>query len=252
MGTAAGILSPVLGGWRNVMVALGVFTFIAGLMWIVLFRDRIITGTSEKKEQGVIDNFKKVFRVKYVWWLSAFYGLNMVTLMSVVALLPHSLSERGMSNAKAGGFVAIMMGMTCVFNILGGLLSDWVGKRKPFILISSIVFGICIFTFSISTGLPLIIALIIGGVALGTIGPVFMTIPVEIKEIGPSLAGTAMGLIFMIGNTLGFIGPVVSGKLMDLTGAQWPGFLFMGVSSIIGAFLILPVRETGQKRKKER
>ena len=107
------------------------------------------------------------------------------------------------------------------------------------------------FTFSLSTGLPLIITLIIGGVALGTIGPVFMTIPVEIKEIGPSLAGTAMGLIFMIGNTLGFIGPVVSGKLMDLTGAQWPGFLFMGVSSIIGAFLILPVRETGQEKKKE-
>jgi len=39
---------------------------------------------------------------------------------------------------------------------------------------------------------------------------------------------------------------------VDLTGAQWPGFLFMGVSSIIGAFLILPLRETGQKRKKER
>jgi cyanate permease len=251
MGTAAGILSPVLGGWRNVLVALGILTFITGLLWMVLFRDRVINVNPEKKKQSMMDNFKSVFKVKSVWWLSAFYGLNMVGLMSIITLLPHSLSERGMSNAKAGGFVAIMMGMTCLSNILGGLLSDWAGKRKPFIFLPSIIMGACIFSYTTFLGIPLIITLIIGGVAIGTIAPIFMTIPVEIKEIGPALAATAMGLVFMIGNTCGFIGPIVSGKLMDLSGAQWPGFLFMGITLIMSAFCILPVKETGQKKKEE-
>ena len=67
------------------------------------------------------------------------------------------------------------------------------------------------------------------------------------KQIGPALSATAMGLIFMIGNTGGFLGPIVAGKLMDLTTAHWPGFLFMGLAGIIAAFCIFPVRETGPK-----
>jgi MFS family permease len=55
----------------------------------------------------------------------------------------------------------------------------------------------------------------------------------------------------MIGNIGGFIGPIISGKIMDITGVQWPGFLFMGAALIIEAFFIFPVRETGQGRKKK-
>jgi cyanate permease len=249
MGTAAGILSPALGGWRGVMVVFGFITLILSFLWMLLYRDRSIAGTSEKREQSIFENFKKIFKIKDVWWASAFMGLNMTGLMAVIALLPNSLAERGMTEARAGALVAIMFGMSSAFKIVGGLLSDRLGSRRPFIFVSSIAQGICVVAFALSTGAPLIIALVIAGIAMGIIPPVFTVIPVEIKEIGPTLAATAMGLIFMIGNSGGLIGPIVAGKLMDLTGAPWPGFLFMGVTIIIAGFCILPVRETGQRRK---
>ena len=249
MGTAAGVLSPAFGGWRNVMVVLGAFPLMLGLLWLLLYRDRKVEKALGKRERSILENFKEVFRIKDVWWASAFMGLNMIGVMSVIALLPHSLSERGMTEVSAGGLVAIMFGMSSAFKIVGGFLSDRVGKRIPFIFISSIVQGICVIAFAFSTGIPLIIALAIAGVAMGVIPPVFMVIPVEIKEIGPALAATAMGLIFMIGNSGSLVGPVVAGKLMDFFGGQLPGFLFMGVAIIIGGFCILFVRETGQRKK---
>ena len=249
MGTAAGIFSPVLGGWRNVMLAMGIITLITGLLWVVLFRDRELQGVSEKKEQSIIDNFKKVFRVKGIWWATVFFALGMMGVMSLTALLPHSLAERGLSEASAGAYVAIMMGVNAVFKIVGGTASDRTGRRKPFLFFGALVQGLCIFAFAVLNGTPLIIALIICGMAMGCVSPIFMVVLVEIKEIGPALAGTAVGLIFMLGNGFGFIGPVISGKLMDISGAQWPGFLFIGIAFIIAAFCILPVRETGQKIK---
>jgi cyanate permease len=246
MGTAASFLSPIFGGWRNVMMVIGAFSVVTSLLWMILFKDvKIIE--EQKKNQSIRENLKKVFRVKDIWLITLFYTFIMVSGIPVLALLPHSLAERGMTEAWAGALVSIYMCMSSIFKILGAIISDRVGKRKPFIFISAIVQGVCITIFGVSTGIPFITALFIGGAAVGTIPPIMMIIPVELKEIGPALSATAMGLIFMIGNTGGFLGPIVAGKLMDLTTAHWPGFLFMGIAGIIAAFCILPVRETGLK-----
>lgn len=251
MGTAAGILSPYLGGWRNVMIVPGIITFITGLLWMVLFRDREVQDASEKKQQSIIGNFKKVFKVKAVWWASMFYSFRFVGTASLLALLPHSLSERGMTASMAGALVAIMMGTNSVFKIIGGTASDKLGRRKPFLLIGTLVQSICVFAFAVSSGVPLIIALVICGMAMGSMAPVFMATLVETKGIGPALAGSTVGLVLMIGNVAGSIGPVISGKLMDISGAQWPGFLLMGLAYALAALFILPIKDTGQEKSKE-
>jgi len=251
MGSAAGILSPVFGGWRNVMLVLGAANGITAILWIVLFREGRLHEEPQGNRQSMMDNFKKVFKVKDIWWASVFYSFTMIGVTSLFTLLPQSLSERGMTTAMAGIFVAILTGTNAVFKVVGGTLSDRTGKRKPFLFISSILLGLSILGFSSFTGIPLIVALVIGGAAMGTISPIFMATIVETKGIGAALAGTTVGLIFMVGNVFGFVGPVVSGKLMDVTGAQWPGFLFMGLAYILASFFILPVRETGKGRKRK-
>lgn len=247
MGTAASLMSPAFGGWRNTMMVIGGMVLAMGILWMLLYRDRKIERTSEKKQQNMLENFKKVFRVKDLWLIAGFYGFNMIGLMAAITFLPISLEERGME--RAGELVAIMMGTTVVFNIMGGILSDRVGKRKPFLLISTIIMGLSFLGFAAFTGVPLIIALVIAGAAMGTIAPVLMTIPVEHEEIGTGLAATAVGLIFMIGNTGGFLGPIVSGKLMDLTGSHWAGFIFMAAVLIVAAGFVIPLQETGRKKK---
>lgn len=248
MAISASILSPVFGGWRNTLLVIGAIVLVMAILWIILFKERTVEGAPEKKEQSMLENFKKVFRVKDVWCLSLFYGLNMVGLMSVITFLPISLEERGV--ARAGELVSIMMGVSVVFNIIGGILSDKLGVRKPFLLICAVIMGLSFLGFTTFTGISLIIVLAVAGAAVGSIAPVLMTIPVELEEIGHGLAATAMGLIFMIGNTGGFVGPVISGKLMDLTGSQAAGFIFMAAALIVAAIFAIPLRETGRKKVK--
>ena len=253
MGTAAGVLSPLFGGWRNVIIFIGILTGILGILWMIVYRERVVETAAQKKAKpSIIQNFKTVMNIKDFWWAAFVYAASMLGIMSLFTLLPNSLAERGLSAAKAGALVAIMTGTNAVFKVVGGTLSDRTGKRKIFLFLSNFILGLAtILGLSYMTGTPLIIALVIAGGAMGSIAPIFMVFLVEIKGIGPALAGTSVGLIFMLGNVFGFVGPVVSGKLMDVTGAQWPAFVFMGVAFLIAAFGILPVKETGVKRAKE-
>lgn len=247
MATARSILSPALGGWRGTVAFLGVLVMIVAVLWMILYRDRQTGGAVSGPRQNVFQNFKQVLRIRDIWLIAFYYGLNMVALLAVITLLPLTLEERGVENS--GELVGIMMGTTVVFNILGGILSDRAGKRKPFLLFSVLIFAFSVTGFVTLTGAPLLAVLVLAGAALGTIAPVLMSVPVEIEGIGTSLAGTAVGFIFMLGNTGGFVGPVVAGKLMDSAGSSLPGFIFIAGALIAAAALIIPLRETGRKRK---
>jgi cyanate permease len=245
MATSGSLLSPSFGGWRGTVVVLGGLVMAVAILWMIIYKDRPDADGSTKKKQNVKENFKKVLKVRDVWLISIFYGLTMVSLLAIITLLPLTLEERGIENS--GELVGIMMGSTVVFNILGGIISDKVGKRKLFLLISAVAFGICVPGFATFTGTPLLIVLVIAGAAMGTIAPVMMSIPVEMDQIGTALAGTAVGVIFMIGNTGGFFGPVIAGKLMDMTGTPMSGFIFMAAAIFASALVIIPLKETGRK-----
>ena len=247
MATAKSVLSPSFGGWRGTMVVLGGVVLLVAILWMAIYKDPPVEGSAARKKPNVFKNFKDVLKVKDIWLIAIYYGLNMISLLAVITLLPITLEERGIENS--GELVGIMMGATVVFNILGGMLSDRVGKRKPFLLICAVVFGLCVLGFANFTGTALIAVLIIAGASMGTIAPVLMSVPVEMERIGTALTGSAMGFIFMLGNTGGFVGPVVAGRLMDMSDSSMPGFIFIAAALILSAVFIIPLKETGRKRK---
>ena len=103
--------------------------------------------------------------------------------------------------------------------------------------------------FGFFNGVLLIVSLAIAGAAMGTFAPIMMTVPVELGKLGPALAGTAIGFIFMIGNVGGFIGPVFAGKIMDITGTYWSGLIFMTICFIAASLIVVPLQETGRASK---
>ena len=66
--------------------------------------------------------------------------------------------------------------------------------------------------------------------------------PVEMPGIGPLFAGTALGILFMIGNAGGFFGPIVTGWLMDTTGSAWSGFIFVVLLLFIAPLFLIKLR----------
>jgi len=246
LATAVNFMSPTFGGWRGTVIALGVIALALGILWVLVYRDRKTDQITGKKQQNFLMNFKKVIKVRNIKIIFVFYSFCGLGWVAILGLLPVILEERGVP--KPGEYVSLMMISTVVFNVLGGMASDKLGKRKPFLMIGAIVQGICIPAFLLFTGIPLAVTLVLYGAALGSIMPIMMIIPVEIDSIGPALAGTAAGAIVMVGNTSGSVGSIVTGKLMDLTESPWPAFVILSAACIVSAMVILLLHETGKKK----
>ena len=153
--------------------------------------------------------------------LSLFYFCCVAALFSVLGLLPKVLSDRGI--AQPGLYASVLTAAMVVFNILGGLLSDRFGRGK-ILTVSVLVFGAVVPGILLASGLPLIACLFVAGAAAGPIIPVTTAIPVEMPSIGPASAGTALGILFMIGNLGGFFGPMFVGWTIETLGSPWAGF----------------------------
>ena len=253
---AVNVLSPFFGGWKRMMIAIGVLSAISAITWALVFRDPVAessegdtqTGVSQQDtgvpEESGLANFRQVVRIANIWWLSIYYAFCIGALLSILSLLPAVLGDRGLDNP--GRLAALLTGTLVASSILGGMLSDRFG-RKPVLVVSAIVFALSIPTLLIFSGplfsVPLLmICLVIAGAAAGPFLPVSTAMPVEMPGIGPLYAGTALGILFMIGNTGGFLGPIITGWLMDTTGSAWSGFLFVALLLLIAPLFLIRLR----------
>ena len=238
MSTSAGLLSPAFNGWRGVTVALGAVCMVTGILWMILYRDRQREAGDRGDREAMMAGFKNVFRITDVWLLAFFNGLQTTAIMSLNTLLPITLEEKGIPNA--GGVVSIMMFSSLIFTIIGGIISDKFGKKKMFIVIGGIATGLCIPCLILFKGPLMILTLIIVGAFSLPIGSIMFSAVVEVKGVGTSLAGTAVGLISMIGTVGGVIGPITAGMIIDASGQAWPGFVFMAAAVMIGGLVVIP------------
>ncbi|MFC6990026.1 hypothetical protein ACFQJD_17380 [Haloplanus sp. GCM10025708] len=70
------------------------------------------------------------------------------------------------------------------------------------------------------------------GVAVGGLSPLVRMIPAELDGVGPELTGTAVGLVFAVGELGGFLGPFLVGTLYDLTASYVPGLAVICVACL--------------------
>lgn len=238
------VLSPFFGGWRNMMLAIGALSAISAILWLIIFRDAQMPTEESVDESNAAQEsgfavFKRTLFTGDVLRLSFFYACCIAALFSILGLLPRVLEDRGL--ADSGMLASVLTGTMVAFNVLGGMLSDKFG-RKAVLSASCILFGLMIPALIVTTGPLLYLCLFLAGAAAGPIIPVTASIPVSMKEIGPKLAGTALGALFMIGNLGGFFGPIISGWLMDSSGSAWNSFLFLSALMFVALFLMRKVK----------
>jgi len=237
----ATVLLPALGGWRETMLLFAGLSLAAAVAWIVIYRDPKTVSDAGTGED-MVDSFKRVLAIRDIWLLSLTYGCVMLGAWTIIAILPSQLGSRGLSPQTAQW----MMLTAVIFNVVGGMLSDRLGRRKPILIGCAVALTIALPLMVVASGPMLIVALILAGMCFGSIIPVASAVPSEIKAVGPALAGTGVGVMFMIGNTGGFLGPVMSGWLIDTFGTPWAGYGFVTVAAAIAIVLAAKMSETGR------
>jgi len=253
MALSVSVFGPLAGGWRNVVILLGIISFLLAISWLVLVRERISGERLKPDMSSVFKGFGLVLRSKPVWILSIAAFLLFGHTSAWVSHFPGFFEyKHHMSSAAAGQMVSITLFAGVFAAIFGPTLSDRLGSRKPAILLACIAGGLCNMLQGSFLGPVLIAILVIMPFGVGTISPLMMTIPFELKGLPRSAAGAAIGMIFTFQNIGTFVYPVISGKLIDLfTPNYYPFFSAQMMTFAVTFFLVwrlLP--ETGSNAKK--
>jgi cyanate permease len=245
---SATILSPLLGGWENVLFLYGAISVIIGLLWLLTVREPEQLGPAGSKG-GVLlrQSISRVFPNKAVW----FIGLTMLgyagCIQGMIGYFPTYLRNIGWTAASADGTLAAFNGVSTLGAIPLALLVNKLGLRK------AVLFPVLVITVVGVALLPVVdkamvwVLMIMVGIARDGFMAVCLTMSTETEGVGVAYAGTAIGVVQTIFNVGSFVAPPLGNSLADAN----PGFPFFlwAAFGLLGLVAFCFVRETGWRRR---
>jgi cyanate permease len=230
------VLGPALGGWRDLFFWTGIVSFGYAVVWLIIARTSRL-GTSE-----LTDTAENIPMLQDVRTVLSHRKLRLVVVIGIAYLLiihglqawlPTILEARGLSAGRAGQMTTLLVGA----NVIGiltvpGLADRFSAQRAAIVGVSTIAsLGVVAI---IAGGLtPLVVVgTVAAGVGVGGISPLIRAIPTALDGIGSRLTGTALGLVFAIGQAGGFSGPLLIGFFRDMTGSFTPGLAILVMSGL--------------------
>ena len=166
----------------------------------------------------------------------------------MVHIDPHA-TDLGTSATVAANIIAVIGGVSIGGRIIMGSGSDRIGSKSSCI-IAFIMMASALLWLQIAKEVwMLYLFAAIFGFAYGGLAAIFPPLVAEL--FGLSSLGVIMGIIAFAGSIGGAIGPVLAGKMFDLSGSYGLVFLVCAAISTIGfistAILTPTGREGGEK-----
>ena len=245
---SATALSPLLGGWRNLMFVYGGLSIIMGFLWIKTRKIPVKDGASLFPDTIPLrQSLSHVIRLWPVWLLA----LGQMFLNSgrngVFGFVPTYLSGMGWSVASASGVVTVLSLASVVGAIPLSSLSDKIGLRKfifsPSLLIAAIGYGL----LSVITNAAIWPLVMITGFVQEANAAFFFTMVMESKGVGTKYSGTALGLLTTLSGLGSFFGPPLGNSLAVYNPAY--AFLCWATLSSLAVVMVFLVKETGWKHR---
>jgi MFS family permease len=235
------VLAPTLGltyGWPAVWWFGAVFALIAFILYGVLVR----MPSEPASESAAADspNLGRAIANRNIWLLGLAFGCFNLVVLALSTFLPTFLAaQRGYSLATASFVTSLIMIVTIGSAPLGGWLSDRIGSRKLLIVGPFIVVAVMLlFPFNVS-GWLIPAYMILTGLVSGAIPTAtFAAVPEVMSKA--QLVGIGMAVV-ALGQNLGmFVGPVLFGKMVELTSWVVAGYLLIpaAIIGIIAAWLV--------------
>lgn len=235
---------------QSAFIVAAVISIIAGVLWLLFMKDPIKNENERLNKQVSItigESLITVVKCQTVWVVGFCLMANMGCFVAISSFLPTALVGRGIDTIAAGMYGSIMTMGTLFGCLTAPLVVKKVGKMKPVMMIMAIVAAIgSAFFWNAPEGVLLGVGMFIFGATSSGLMPLLMSIPIQMKEIGPAFAGTAGGLTA----TLQLIGAVIIPTfiIIPIAGTNMTMFFMLtGVSMAISAGMILFLPELLKK-----
>ncbi len=245
---SATILSPLLGGWENVLFLYGGISVIFSLLWLLTVREPEQIDTAGLETRVPLRQaIARVFPIKNIWFLGLTLLGYAACIQGMIGYLPTYLRDMGWTGASADGTVATFNALSTLGAIPLALLANKLGLRKvvlfPVLLIA--VVGIAL--LSVADNAMVWVLMIIVGLSRDGFFAISFTMSTETAGIGVVYAGTAMGLTQTILNVGSLASPPLGNSLADIN--QGLPFIFWAAFGLLAFVAFCFVKETGWRRK---
>lgn len=260
-GTGIGVLiMPLLAswlitsyGWRNSYIVISIICVITILpLSQFLVRDPSKKGLEpygrlEKdtiKSRMAVDglSLQQGIHTRQFWLVCAIYFIILYCEFTIfIHLVPYAV-DYGFSVVLAGSILSVVGGVSIPVRLVVGAISDKIGNRRPlFICLLALMASFC--WLQATKGLwGLYLFATVFGFAYGGLWSIVSPLIVEL--FGTRSHGVTLGMVIFIGQFGGAAGPIVSGRIFDLTGNYQPAFLILVLVSFAGLILSAFLRPT--------
>lgn len=234
---SATTFSPLLGGWRNVMIAYGLIGATFSLPW---FFARTLPGLRVEGGLSMREAVQRVVRLKNVWLLGfTLFGVGSC-IQGILGYLPLYLRGIGWEAVRADGALSAFHTISMIFVLPIALWSDRLGSRKNLLLIATLLVAGGAGLLSFTSGGAIWLAVLMSGFVRDAFMAIFLTMVIETEGVGPRLAGTALGLTMAMSGLGNFLAPPIGNSLAVF----WPGapFAFWAALAVAGMACLSQVR----------
>jgi len=246
---SATILSPLLGGWRNVLLLYGAISIGISILWL-LTRSELGQVESPSGYAGTVlfrQALSRVVRIRGVWFLGLIMLGQVACTTGMIGYLPLYLRGIGWTAASADGALAASNSASMMVAIPMVLLSDKLGSRKTILLAAMLITAIGVGLLSVVGGAMVWVSVIIASIARDGFMAVTITMIMETEGVGAAYAGTALGLAMTLSRVGGIISPPVGNSLAGIN----PGlpFIFWAALAAVALFGFHFLKDTGRKQR---
>jgi len=245
-------------GWRQSYVIMGVIVLVMLVAAaLVLRRDPQSMGLLPDgrrdepcgdgigfMERGV--SLKRAIRTMQFWTICAAEFIIFFCILTIVVhIVPHA-TDMGLPPATAAGVLSMIGGVSMFGRFLMGTANDRIGgKRSLVICFIMLICGLVLLQVASEAWMLFLFAAVYG-CALGGFFTVMSPTVAELFGIGSH--GELFGIAVFIGTLGGSIGPLLAGRIFDVTGSYQAVFLVLTGLAMLGLVLITMLRPLGGTR----
>lgn len=238
------LMGLVDGNWRGVMLVFAGFTFLGGLIWLLLSTIGDIkadTETGGKKFN--LAAFADLVRLRTVRLILAMaIGIFFIN-HALNNWLPEILITRGLDAVAAGYWASI----PAIVGIVGALVVPRLAIPEHRLLVMAALFVATLLASLMLQGTPgpvMFLGLILQGIARGSMMTVAILILMEAPSVPKERLGLAGGLFFTVAEVGGVLGPLSFGILSDFSGNFVLPLASITVVSVTLLLVLLALRAT--------
>ncbi|MFC1861795.1 CynX/NimT family MFS transporter [Chloroflexota bacterium] len=232
------VVMPLVGySWRLTFVCYGLLAFGAALLWWFLARD--VKSIEATERTSIVEVFRDLIRIRNIQLILIMGFLSFTVTHGFNDWLPKLLETGGLPPAVAGfaASIPLLVGIPAVLLIPPLTPAHLRGRILAF---TPFLTAVGLWMVVMTSGVPLVIGLIIYGTAKVVTVPFLMLLLMEMPEVSSRHIGSAAGMFFCIAEIGGFSGPFVMGSLVDLTGDFMLGtIVFVGLSITMAVMALL-------------